>query len=84
MATSEQVRRSSMAPEQLRIICEAELAWRVASAAYERAGLAKSCEAEQDAWDVYAQLCDEAQICLQPSCFVNSPAHAWCREHDAK
>jgi hypothetical protein len=65
-------------------IREAEIAWCEASVNDERRSIASTRKAEQDAWDVYAQLCAEAQVCLQPRCFVHSLEQAWCSEHGAK
>lgn len=79
-----EVQRVSVDTEQLSRISGAEKDWRAASTADEQESTARTAKAEQDAFDVYAQLCDEAQICLLPSCFVHSPARAWCLEHGAK
>ena len=79
-----ELRRMSVDTELLDRIGEAENAWRAASIADELHSNARTIKAEQDTWDTYAQLCDDAQICLQPRCFVQSPAQAWCPEHGAK
>lgn len=78
-----EVQRVSVDTEQLSRISGAEKDWRAASIADEQVSAARTAKAEQDAFDVYA-LCDETQICLQPSCCVQSPARAWCLEHGAK
>jgi hypothetical protein len=62
-------------------IVSAEKAWRQAYAEHERQNSVQSLRAEQDAWDRYAELCDEAQQCLTPGCRVISPHFAYCPQH---
>ena len=78
------IRHVSVTASHLARIRLAENAWRAAAKEDERHGTAATVKAEQDAWDAYAQLCDDAQICLQPGCSVLSPEQAWCPEHGSK
>jgi hypothetical protein len=64
-------------------IIQAERAWHKAHAEHERIDTIHTYKAEQSAWDVYANLCDEAGQCLQPGCRRHSPEAAWCLEHGA-
>jgi hypothetical protein len=62
-------------------VSAAEQAWQDAYYQNERIGSARTLRAEQAAWTVYSELCDEAQQCLQPGCRITSPDYAYCPEH---
>lgn len=59
----------------------AEARWREAYDAHDRRASAQTIKAEQDAWDAYAELCDEAGQCLQPGCRTTTTEYAYCPAH---
>lgn len=65
-------------------ILAAEKIWRIAYDEDNHIGSARSHHAEQNAWDAYAELCDEAGQCLEPGCRTHTPEYAWCPTHRAR
>lgn len=65
-------------------IVRAERDWYRAYADHERIDSERSHAAEQAAWETYAELCDEAQQCLQPGCRRTSIRTAYCSWHRAR
>ena len=62
-------------------ITDAERIWRDAYERHNRHSTDANYRAEQDAWDAYAELCDEARQCLTVGCRNISPEYAYCQQH---
>jgi hypothetical protein len=56
-------------------------AWAEANAVNERHSTPRNSEAEQRAWEVYVDVCNDLEQCIEPDCLAYTPAHVYCELH---
>lgn len=63
---------------------QAQKDWRAAHARHEREGTERAYLLEQEAYDLYVDICNELHECIQFDCAAFSPDHVFCEEHRPK